>query len=230
VRESAPGFISQWLYQGERAMKNHHQTYCRIGAGIALFCSTLALGAPQVPPSAPVTVVNTPANPVPVTGSLGVSGTVSISGTVPVTQSGTWNVGVAGTLNTKNIDERGRNPFSVTVQCSDGSGNSCVASTPPVPAGQRLVLEYVGGGIQVNTTAGTVGVQGFVLFIDGTSTELALPPRFIGSASGTENYGVSERVLMFAEAGQVLKVQFSGWNAHIGGFALLSGYLIDLSQ
>jgi hypothetical protein len=41
--------------------------------------------------SAPVTVVNTAANPVPVTGS------TNISGTVAATQSGTWNVSITGT-------------------------------------------------------------------------------------------------------------------------------------
>lgn len=147
-----------------------------------------------------------------------------------MTQSGTWNAAVAGTLNTKNIDERGRNPFTVTVQCSDGSGNSCIASTPPVPAEKRLVLEYVGGGMQVNADAGAVGVQYFSLFIDGTTPNWPCPLGSLGSDSGTENYRVSERLLMFAEAGQVLKVAFSGWAANISGFALLSGYLVDLSQ
>lgn len=41
--------------------------------------------------SEPVTVVNTNANPVPVTGS------TVVSGTVAATQSGTWNVGIHGT-------------------------------------------------------------------------------------------------------------------------------------
>src|SRR6476661_4486282 len=55
----------------------------------AMLWPVVALGAPQNPPSAPVTVVNTPANPVPVTGSLGVSGSVAVnnsaSSPVPVT-------------------------------------------------------------------------------------------------------------------------------------------------
>lgn len=45
----------------------------------AMLWPVVALGAPQNPPSAPVTVVNTPANPVPVTGSLGVSGSVTVN-------------------------------------------------------------------------------------------------------------------------------------------------------
>src|SRR5262249_22483081 len=65
----------------------------------------------QNPPinSLPVLVTNTPAQPVPVTGSIGVGGTVqaqqsgtwnvSINGTPTVQsqQSGTWNVGINGT-------------------------------------------------------------------------------------------------------------------------------------
>jgi hypothetical protein len=47
----------------------------------------VTLGAPQVPPSAPVTVVNTTANPVPVTGN--VSGSVTITGTPTVQVTGT---------------------------------------------------------------------------------------------------------------------------------------------
>lgn len=211
-------------------MKNQQQTYCRIGAGIVFFCSSLALAAPQVPPSAPVTVVNTPANPVPVTGSLGVSGTVSVSGTVPVTQSGTWSVEVADPLNTKNIDEHGRNPFTVKASCSSSDSNFCSASMPPVPAGKRLVLEYVSGRMQVNTLVGAVGVQDFSLLVVGTDTLLSLPAQFIGSHDGTENYRVSERVVLFVEAGQVLKGEFSSWETNMSGSALLSGYLVDLSQ
>ena len=124
-----------------------------IAALVGLLFPALALGAPQNPPSAPVTVVNTEANPVPITGSTTVSGAVSISGTVPVTQSGTWNVGVAGTLNAKNIDERGRNPFAVQTFCSSSNSNSCFSSMPPVPAGKRLVLEYVSAFMQVRTNA-----------------------------------------------------------------------------
>jgi hypothetical protein len=56
----------------------------------AMLWPVVALGAPPSPPPGPsVTVVNTPANPVPVTGSLGVSGSVTVnnsaSSPVPVT-------------------------------------------------------------------------------------------------------------------------------------------------
>src|SRR5262245_3684212 len=46
------------------------------GVAALAFTPVIALGAPQTPPSAPVTVVNTTANPVPVNIQGGVSGLV----------------------------------------------------------------------------------------------------------------------------------------------------------
>ncbi len=45
----------------------------------AMLWPVVTLGAPQVPPSAPMTVVNTSNNPVPVTGSVGVTGGVTVN-------------------------------------------------------------------------------------------------------------------------------------------------------
>jgi hypothetical protein len=59
--------------------------------GAATLFPQLVRGAPQTPPSAPVTVVNTNANPVPVSGAL------SVGGTVAATQSGEWQVKVTNT-------------------------------------------------------------------------------------------------------------------------------------
>ncbi|HSQ81165.1 MAG TPA: hypothetical protein VLU54_08530 [Casimicrobiaceae bacterium] len=50
-----------------------------IAGAITLLFPALALAAPQVPPSAPVTVVNTSANPVPVSGNVGIAGTPNVN-------------------------------------------------------------------------------------------------------------------------------------------------------
>ena len=57
-------------------MKPVSHKYC-IAVALALF-PVLSLAASQVPPSAPVTVVNTPANPVPISGNI--TGTVTLEG------------------------------------------------------------------------------------------------------------------------------------------------------
>jgi hypothetical protein len=72
----------------------------RVATGVMLLLPMVAHGAPQTPPSAPVTVVNTTANPIPVTGTVNVGNlgatTLPVSVTnFPATQqvSGTVNVG-----------------------------------------------------------------------------------------------------------------------------------------
>jgi hypothetical protein len=76
-----------------------------IAGALCLFTPIVHAG-PQTPPSAPVTVLNTDANPVPVRAPspLPVSGSVTISGipsvninnTPSVMQAGPWNVGILG--------------------------------------------------------------------------------------------------------------------------------------
>jgi hypothetical protein len=74
--------------------------------GLSLLIGAIALvtprptqgqGADTAGPVKPVTVVNTPADPVPVTGSI--SGSVNIlnTPTVNARQNGAWNVGIVGT-------------------------------------------------------------------------------------------------------------------------------------
>jgi hypothetical protein len=55
--------------------RNRFFTVFKIAGLVGALCPILALGAPQSPPSAPVTVVNQAANPVPVTGSLTITNT-----------------------------------------------------------------------------------------------------------------------------------------------------------
>lgn len=60
-------------------MSSRLLSVCTVALLSAGFASTMASAASQTPPSAPVTVVNTTANPVPVTGSVGVAGGITIS-------------------------------------------------------------------------------------------------------------------------------------------------------
>jgi len=79
--------------------------------------------APQNPPSAPVTVLNTTANPIPIQGSATVSGSVSISGT-PTVQVGN---AVA-------------NPVPVAVQGLHALASKSFNFSINVPSGNRVVF------------------------------------------------------------------------------------------
>ncbi len=104
-------------------------------AVIGLFMNSDRTTAHAAATSAPVTVVNTAANPVPVTGS------TSVSGTIAATQSGTWNVGIAGNaagnpLFVRDVNIADRQPFQAML-----SSNSTFYFT--VDATRRLTIEFV---------------------------------------------------------------------------------------
>ena len=102
-----------------------------------------------------VNVVNTPANPVPVTGSTTVSGSVS------ATQSGTWTVGISGQpIAIKN----GRTPYQEQRSASGGSGCGTVVCGPtftfsPVPSGKQLVITAVSVTFAVLSGASVFGAE-----------------------------------------------------------------------
>lgn len=75
---------------------NRLKRYALAAAAIAMLVGAIALFQPAVShgdSTKDVRVINTPAEPVPVS----LQGTVGISGTVQAQQSGVWNVGINGT-------------------------------------------------------------------------------------------------------------------------------------
>jgi hypothetical protein len=84
----------------EDIVKKDYVTITRkalVGAAlVGALILTLVSGAPAQPPQAvkDVIVVNTPTQPVPVTGSVEVTGSTSVSGTVNALQTGLWTMGI----------------------------------------------------------------------------------------------------------------------------------------
>jgi hypothetical protein len=131
--------------------------------GLAAIAMDAALADPPTVtpgPAHPVQVTNTAANPVPITAPqpLPISGSVTVSGTsnvnvtnasIPVTgsvnasQSGTWNVGITGTPTVKVSND----PSLQTPYSNRANGSTCGIQANPctVPAGSRLVIEYISG-------------------------------------------------------------------------------------
>jgi len=190
---------------------------------VGILGPTLASGAAQVPPSAPVTVVNTPSNPVPVTGSTTVSGSVSISGTVPVTQSGTWNVGVGGTVDNRDLDEHGR----IAYQAVTSSFIGLDPTLPPVPAGKRLVIENV----NVQTISPNI-VGGYVRMTSFNTFDFAFPMTFVGNRPGVGNFAVGNFPVKAYVDPSTNPVQFlstNGFGTISSITVVVSGYLLDCS-
>ena len=161
-----------------------------------------AAAGPQNPPSAPVTVVNTTANPVPITAPQGlpVTGNVAVTGSINASQSGTWNVGITGTPTVSISGPVATLPeANIPVQFLLTPGQ-CFA----VPSGNRLVIEFVSASavssaghadatfaLRINTSVG--GASGFQI--------LPMPKQIVENAGpGTEFAAFATAVPMRAYA------------------------------
>jgi len=137
----------------EKSFKNLLSIIVRPAAGFAILTGALALtssgqvktattASATTPPSAPVTVVNTTANPVPVAGVVNVSGTP----TVNAQQSGSWNVGISGNsaanpLQVHDVDHASRTPYAQTKRLAFNPTDRAILGNFDVPAGKRLVID-----------------------------------------------------------------------------------------
>lgn len=171
-------------------------------AALATLCcvaSPLLAAGPQTPPSAPVTVVNTDANPLPVrapsplpvSGNVTITGTpnvnvantpnVNVTNTPGVTQSGTWSVGILGVPavaqnGTWNVGILGTPAFSL------------VTPTTPIPvtlgAADRTIVQFSTPNITfpVGST-----IFGDVLYHNASSKVLVIEQvsMFVTSDNGT---------------------------------------------
>ena len=130
----------------------------------------------------------------------------------------------------KNVDEKGRMPFSKRVTCISGiSSNFCSAAFPMVPAQRRLVITHVNalsqhsGGPGSDVTLRLVGSADLVV-------TAYFAPRYKGTSSGTiDDYLVNEPILAYFEAGETPRVEISARSNNLNVAAVISGYFIDLT-
>ncbi len=173
---------------------------------------------------APVTVVNSSSNPVPVTGSVTgtVTGNVTVSNSasqpVPVTASGTPYVNTV-------VDHVN----SSTGHCGSGE---CNVYFPAVPQGKRLVIKHVSGRF-VDPAKTMFAAQLLVPLIPAGSysAQVFLPlPQVVPPNSNLFAYWslVSQPVEVYVEAGQtpVFGAELDSGSGFVT--ATLTGYLVDV--
>jgi hypothetical protein len=169
--------------------------------GVAILTGALALAIPQQLPaqSGPaVTVVNTSANPVPVT----VNGTVTVNGssTVNAQQSGAWNVGIAGNsatnpLQVHDVDNAPRTAYAQTKKLTFNGPDRAILGNFDVPDGKRLVIEsfsvfgklpsgnkLVASSINASQGGEQFGTQHYAPVFTGNTEETFEPGVFIVSS------------------------------------------------
>ena len=127
----------------------------------------------------------------------------------------------------KNVDEKGRSPWSATRDLFPCPPGGCTLSLPPIPAGKRLVIEYISGFVIVNTpSTQPVTVELTVSFVP-----VAFLPVSFSTVSADTAWIVSSKILAYAEEGTTPQVLVGTSGDAAPGFVgfVVSGYLIDKS-
>ena len=130
----------------------------------------------------------------------------------------------------QNVDEPGRTPYSARVSCT-ASGGSCFASaSAPVPAGYRLVIEYVSAGW--NSPGTFLELELVSLDAGNAFSPVAyLPPTLLPSTGGNNGYVANQSLRAYVEAGSTPSVsiaQNTSGVVFLDGY--VSGYLVNLNN
>jgi hypothetical protein len=193
-------------------------------AVLSVFVYEFAMAAANNPPSAPVTIVNTASNPVPVTGSFGISGTA--------------NVNVTNTVPVINSENPARSPFWGTgMDQFNDELESLVLAVGSVPAGKRLIIEYVGVhcSAALDEEFGEVSIR--VWKKDGetyTFFDFPIPMGYQGQINSVRGgWTSSQNVRLYSDGGDhQVTIRLSrlraGTSTGPGCSATISGYTIDV--
>jgi hypothetical protein len=194
-------------------------------------------------PASQVQVINTPAQPVPVTGNVNatVSGTptVNLGSTATVTVGNTPTVNVASmptvtitppaVTTVSNMDDPGRIPYqstSPTPQPCPAGGVGLCWPFPAVPAGHRLVIQHVSGALQYSTSPNPLVVY---VLDSGFHAINAFTPTANAWSSTVQLINFDQRVQVYVDASQTYWVEVWASGAPTVGFVpvIVTGYLLD---
>lgn len=159
--------------------------------------------------------------PLPVTGSATVSGTVALAPGSQVTVVNEVTV----------VSSADRNPYQQIKQTAFGSalcGNAipsqCIVTFSPVPAGKRLVAQYISASIAVDAGTAIRRVE-----LGGAQFGLFVPAVFQSNAGGADVFNVSSEILAYFEPGQTPSVVIvtEGNNQPWVGNVALSGHFVS---
>jgi hypothetical protein len=197
---------------------------------LAIAASAVAAGPPD---GLNVTVINTPANPVPVTGS------TTVSGNVAATQAGSWSVGIDPARNQVQVLSSPSSPIHVVSDqaapldpFSASYGLTTSGATPfiDVPTGKLLIVEHIDFVALVQQ--GEIGYAFFREFAPGaqgprTFHYVVSGHQFAAPNPAQERAFANETVRYLLEPGARLSVEFgSSGNGSIAATVNITGRLV----
>lgn len=225
-------------------------TVGRIGVGIVgvmVIVVAMQLATPKVAQAVAnlfVTVTNTSANPVPVTGTVSVTNTPNVNvASLPAVQiGGSVNATVTDSKDSQSNpvlvteDDAPRNAFFVFRQCGWAGVSSCVVDgVLSVPANLIAVVQSLSGQCLIDS--GTALMDAGIGDANGVSTydALVVPGPTVTFASGLEQtFSQNVHVYVFGgTSGNSVNLRADANTSESSGntcFFLLSGYLVNQKQ
>lgn len=216
--------------------------YISASIGLILFVSVVAFSLPQIgranfPPDKDVLVVNTPAQPVPVAGNVGITGTP----TVNAKQSGAWSVGITGTPTVqvgndpdnpalmRDIDRPTAQPFQYHAVVTLEEGQMGQNASIPIPVGKLLVIEHVSayGAAAASQRIQTLAIHTHV------APDNTLRPHYLQyvkqeAGVGNFDYTVSQQTRIYADTPGAAAYVFRAVSTGTATFRFtVSGYFVD---
>jgi hypothetical protein len=199
---------------------------------IALFAaqSVVAQASPTpVRPPSDVKVINTTADPVPVTGTINVGNLGTSPLPVQVVNASGQPATVTGTVNVTNagngpliVREAARVPFQHALNLTMNAGESFSFAQVAIPAGKLLVVEYVSGLATLPS-----GQQMKWLYINTAPTSLFEHILPFNLQSASQIFIASGPVRMYLMGGLEIGVARNGTAGSAPVEASITGYLVD---
>lgn len=173
-------------------------------------------------PNVNATISGTPAVNVTNTPAVTISGTPAVS--VTNLPTGTAGPGNITGLAVKNLDEPGRQPFQHTFGCSVPAAASKCTDDFTVPAGERLVIEYL---VIFSADSGASTTLEYSLKTQ-VQNATGIYAYFPGPAVAGSNHTSEHLVRIYADPGTV--VEFTGFQNNTASgvvfSAIFSGYFV----
>jgi hypothetical protein len=150
-----------------------------------------------------VVVTNTSANPVPVTGNVGIMGTanVNVTNTVPVS--------IGGVVSVQDVDRPSMQPFQEVIQCRPTGSYDYGCDSYDVPENARLIIEQVGISFVPNDPTTQVASVSFGTRAGGNYADHGIEPPATNTFRGTFTVQRGSRLTkIYADAGsQIINIR-----------------------
>jgi hypothetical protein len=205
--------------------------------GLSVVAASLSFTAPKIAAAvaAAVQVVNTPTNPVPITGAVNaaVTGNVNaaVNGNVGLVPGTTVNVGntASNPVLVRDVDSAVQTVFGNS-SCNFDNFGRCIVDLYTVPANQRLVIEHLSGDFFIADGQSLSKAEVVHGLAGGSYTTPIehLVPHLIGNPSGGQLFAANHQTRLYFGPSQTVRLQvYKNFSSPVGYSTVsFSGYFM----